>query len=396
MDFGFTPEQEEFRERVSSFLRSNLPPEFGLGSDEGRDDDAYFAAARRFMEELSAKGWLVFGWPKEYGGGGATIVEQAILAEELGYYGVPPADTTGRTIAGPAIMRFGTPEQKQRYLLPIARGEVVWCQGFSEPNAGSDLASVRTTALRDGDEFVINGQKVFTSRAGWADYIYLLARTDPHAPRKHQGLSMFLIPMDTPGITVRPLHNFTHTYPQHEVFFDDVRVPADSIVGDEGEGWSLATATLSFERVNLSDIGRARRLFEEFLNLCRQLGAKGEGPLDSELVRSRIAQCAVEFESWRLLCWRVVGMQSSGVLPTFEPSLSNVIGKDYRQHVAKLVVDVLGQYAVLEEGSPLAPLSGRLLHQYLYSVNKHGQGTSEVQRDVIAYRGLGLPRHRAV
>jgi alkylation response protein AidB-like acyl-CoA dehydrogenase len=207
---------------------------------------------------------------------------------------------------------------------------------------------------------------------------------------------MFLLPMDTPGITIRPLHNFTHTYPQNELFFDDVRVPEDSIVGGEGEGWKLATATLSFERVNLSDIGRARRLFEEFLNLCRQLGAKGEGPLDSELVRSRIAQSVVEFESWRLLCWRVVGMQNSGVLPTFEPSLSNVIGKDYRQHVAKLVVDVLGQYGVLEEGSPLAPLRGRLLHQYLYSVNKHGQGTSEVQRDVIANRGLGLPRHRAV
>jgi 3-oxocholest-4-en-26-oyl-CoA dehydrogenase alpha subunit len=395
MDLGFTAEQEAFRGRVSAFLRQSLPAEFGLGSDEGRDDEDYFAAARRFMEQLSEKGWLVFGWPVEYGGGGASVVEQAILAEELGYYGVPPADTTGRTIAGPAIMRFGTEEQKQRYLLPIARGEVVWCQGFSEPNAGSDLASVRMTALRDGDEYVINGQKVFTSRAAWADFIYLLARTDPNAPRKHQGLSMFLIPMSTPGITVRPLHNFTHSYPQNEVFFDDVRVPADSIVGAEGEGWTLATATLSFERVNLSDIGRARRLFEEFLDLCRQLGKDGSGPLDSALTRSRIAQCAVEFESWRLLCWRVVAMQASGALPTFEPSLSNVIGKDYRQHAAKLVVDVLGQYAVLEEGSPLAPLSGRLLHQYLYSVNKHGQGTSEVQRDVIAYRGLGLPRTRA-
>lgn len=395
MEFGFTPEQEQFRKQVATFLRNNVPAEFGLGADEGRDDDAYFAAARRYMELLSAKGWLVFGWPKEYGGGGGTFMEQAILNEELGYFGIPWADSTGRLIAGPAIMRFGTETQKKRYLLPIARGEVVWCQGFSEPNAGSDLASLRTTALRDGSEFVVNGQKVFTSRATWADHIYLLARTDPGAPRKHQGLSMFLVDMKSRGITVRPLHNFTRTYPQHEVFFDDVRVPAVNLVGAEGEGWTLATASLSFERVSMADIGRARRLFEEFLNVCRHLALNGRGPLESELVRSRIAQCVVEFESWRLLCWRVVAMQSRGELPTYEPSLSNVSGKDYRQHVAKVVVDVLGQYGALDEGSPMAPLGGRLLNQYLYSVNKHGQGTSEVQRDIIAYRGLGLPRQRA-
>lgn len=395
MDFNFTSTQDEFRRNVSEFLRENTPPEFGLGDDAGRDDAGYFAAARRFMEALAEKGWLVPGWPCEYGGGGKTFIEQAILSEELGYFGVPPADTTGRNLAGPAIMRYGTQAQKDRYLPPIARGEVVWCQGFSEPNAGSDLAAIRTTAIRSGEHYAINGQKVFTSRAAWSDYIYLLARSDPDAQKKHEGLTMLVVDMKSPGITVRPLHNFTHTYPQNEVFFDDVVVPKENIIGEEGDGWKLATATLSFERVQLMDIGRARRLFEEFIDVCRKLGNQGKDPLSSELVRDRTAQCVVEFESWRLLCWRVIVMQSTGALPTYEPSLANVIGKDYRQHVAKLVMDVLGQYAILEEGSPLAPLCGRLLHQYLYSINKHGQGTSEVQRDVIAYRGLNLPRTRS-
>lgn len=392
MRFFFTTEQNAFRAEVREFLQREIPPEFLLSCEEGREEDSYFAAARSFMEKLAAKGLLVIGWPKEYGGGGASYMEQAILSEELGYFGVSPANSTGLQIAGPAIMRFGTEEQKLRYLPPIAQGKVVWCQGFSEPNAGSDLASAQLRAERDGSDYVLNGQKTFTSRAHWADHIYLLTRTDPHAPRKQQGLSMFLVDMKSPGITLRPLLNFAHAYPQNEIFFDDVRVPAENLIGREGEAWELVTASLSFERVSLSLVGRQQRLFEQLLDFCRSFELAGRRPLDLPAVQARLARCAAALQAWRLLCWRVVWLQARGQLPSYEVSLSNFVGKDYRQLFARTAIGVLGPYGLLDEGSPLVPLEGRFLHQYLYSMNKHGQGTAEVQRDIVARRGLGLPR----
>jgi alkylation response protein AidB-like acyl-CoA dehydrogenase len=391
MRFNFTPEQDAFRRRVREFILKERPPEFLLPCEEGREEDEYFAAARRFMEKLAEAGLLVIGWPEAYGGGGATFIEQAILAEELGYLGYSPANSTGLAIAGPAIMRVGTEEQKQKYLTPIARGEVVWAQGFSEPNSGSDLASVQCLATRDGDEFVIRGQKTFTSRAHWADYIYLLTRTDPDAP-KHEGLSIMLVDMKSPGITLRKLLNFSHAYPQNEIFFDDVRVPAENLIGAEGQGWELATASLSFERVNLAAVGRQQRLFEEFLELADDFRIGARRPFLEPVNRERIARSAAELQAWRLLCWRNVWLQSSGVLPGHEVSLSNFAGKDYRQTFAEMVIDILGPYGLLEEASPLAPGGGRFLNQYLYSMNKHGQGTAEVQRDIVAKRRLGLPR----
>jgi alkylation response protein AidB-like acyl-CoA dehydrogenase len=392
MRFAFTPEQDRFRRDVVRFLETETPAEFSDGGEEGVDDENYFAVARAFEKRLAEQGWLVIGWPKEYGGGGASLIEQGILNEALGYFGVPNANSTGLRLAGPAIMRYGTEAQKQRYLPQIARGDVVWCQGFTEPNSGSDLPSLVTSAVREGAYYRVNGQKVFTSRAPWAEYIYLLCRTDLSAGTKRDGISILLVDMQSPGLTVKPLFNIGGTYRQAEVFFDDVLVPVDNLIGEENKGWQLATATLSFERSGVQEPARAKRAFEDFLQLCGTLHRGRSSPLDSELVRQRLAQCGAELEAWRLLCWRVIWLQTIGHIPRYEVSMQNVLGKDWRQRFAQIVMQILGPYGLLEEGSPLAPGCGRFQRQYMRSINKHLQGTSEMQRNTIAVYGLGLPR----
>jgi len=392
MRFSFTPEQIAFREEMRSFLAAEVPPEFGFGAEEGRDSDEFFAVARRFMGRLAEKGLLVTGWPTEYGGGGRSFIEQGILSEELGYFGVPFADSTGRLIAGPAIMLFGTPEQKAKHLPQIASGRIVWCQGYSEPNAGSDLAALRTHARREGDEYVVNGAKVFTSRAEWADYIFAIVRTDPSAPKKQLGLSLLLIDMQSPGITVRRLPNFAHGYPQAEVIFDEVRVPAENLIGEEGKGWTLATASLAFERVDMMRLGHLRHVIEHFIEFTETFERGGTRPIDDPVIRERLADVVADYESFRLMCWEVISLQAQGKRLSYEPATCNFYGKDVIQHLAQLMMDVLGPWGLLEEGAAESPLDAYFLREYLYSANKHGQGTSEVQRDIVAKHGLRLPR----
>jgi len=260
MDFNFTPQQNQFREELREFLRDEVPVEkqevFGLLTEE------QYQFGREINLKLAERNWLTIGWPEEHGGGGKGPIEQGILAEDLGYWRVPKSQSIGLGIVGPAIMVFGTQDQKDRYLGPIARAEVEYCQGFSEPNVGSDLASLELRAKRDGDEYVLNGSKMFTSYAFHADYMYLLARTDPDA-QKHRGISMFIADLKTPGISLTPLP-YINGEMAAQTHFDNVRLPLSCLIGEENRGWYHAMTTLDFERSGLWRYANVRRVFDDF------------------------------------------------------------------------------------------------------------------------------------
>src|SRR3990170_7846160 len=267
MDYRFTPEQESFREDVKKFLRAELPKDQEQGEEAGSDHEWQFA--RAFQKKLAARNWLVPHWPKQYGGSDMGIMEQVIMREEMAYHRAPIPDIFGVNMLGPVLMLYGTEEQKRQHLPGISSGDVTWCQGYSEPASGSDLASLQMRAVQDGDDFVINGQKIWTSQAHYADWIFVLARTDPDAP-KHRGISYFLVDMKTPGITVRPLINMANQRGFNEVFFEDVRVPRTGLLGELNRGWYMATTTLDFERSNVSTSAGMRRTLEDLTAYCRE------------------------------------------------------------------------------------------------------------------------------
>ncbi len=285
MRIRFTKEQQEFRQEVSAFLEAETPPERRTIYGEFSEEKYWFG--RALARKLAGKGWLTVGWPKEYGGGGKTFIEQSILDEQIGYHRVQRVGLTGLNFAGPAIMKFGSEEQKSRFLPPIARGEVEYCQGFTEPNAGSDLASLEMQARRDGDSYVLNGSKMFTSYYAHADYIYLLARTDPHAP-KHRGISLFIVEMSAPGVSTRPLP-YINGEVAAQTFFDDVRAPASALVGEENRGWYHAMTTLDYERAGLERYARVRRAFDDFVDFCRGSHYDGKPLSHDPVVRRKLA-----------------------------------------------------------------------------------------------------------
>ena len=382
MDFRFTPEEEAFRAEVRAFLQQEVPADW----DRAGGEEA-FAFQRRFVRKLAERGWLTLAWPKEYGGMGAGIMTQLIYNEELASYGAPNPGI-GVDRVGPSIMLYGTEEQKRRFLPPIVRGEVTWCQGFSEPGAGSDLASLQTRAVRDGDSYVINGQKIWTSWAHRADWCILLARTDPSAP-KHRGISYFLLDMRLPGVTVRPLYNMAGSHGFNEVFLEDVRVPADCLLGEENRGWYIAAATLDFERSGIHRLVAGARVLERALAAARESGAARRNPA----LRRRLADLRVELEVGRLLAYRVAWMQDRGMIPNAEASISKLFGTEWQQRLSRVGMEVLGLAGQLRPGSPRAPLGGRLSTYYLEAVSLTiAAGTSEINRNIIAQRGLGLPR----
>jgi alkylation response protein AidB-like acyl-CoA dehydrogenase len=384
MEFRFTPEQEAYRAEVREFARREWRGDGGEGEGGGRDA---FERALAFRKKLAERGWLTRAWPREYGGAEASHLDQAIYSEEMSLAGAPGLDM-GVDRVGPTLMLFGNDEQKERFLGPISRGELNWCQGFSEPGAGSDLASLQTRATRDGDVFVINGQKIWTSNAHHADWIFCLARTDPDAP-KHRGISFFLIDMKTPGITVRPLINLAGQHGFNETFFDNVRVPKENLVGEENRGWYIAATTLDFERSGINRIAAATRTLHAVLDYVR---ARPELRRRAE-IRHRLAELALEFDLGRLLAYRVVWMQSRKQVPNYEASMSKLFGSEMQQRLANFAVDTLGLGGQLLPGDPRAPLGGRAALYYQTSVSLTiAAGTSEVQKNIIATRGLGLPR----
>ena len=392
MDFGWTDEEVAFRERVTSFLDENWARRGlngGATSEEGDRDDG----ERDFSRVLADHGWLTFAWPKEYGGEAASHMAQMIFKEEATIRGAPTGGM-GAAMVGPMMMVHGTEEQKRDHLPKIANADVVWCQGFSEPGSGSDLASLQTRATRDGDDFVINGQKIWTSGAHHADYIHVLTRTDPEAP-KHRGISYFWVDMKTPGITVRPLVQMHGASGFNETFFEGVRVAARNMFGEENRGWYVATTLLDFERSGVDRMATTQNAFEPLLAHATQPDSAGEGRriADSNMHRQKLADTAIELDVSRYLSYRVTWMQSHGLVPNYESSISKVHSTELLQKNAQRGINMLGLAGALKPESAHAPLGGLFCQIYMQTTSRTiGGGTSEIQRNIIATRGLGLPR----
>lgn len=389
MEFRFTLEEEAFRDELREFLTQELPPGW-TGSLDDEDEDWDFTLKMR--RRLAEKGWLTMAWPREYGGQGASHMKQVIFAEEMTYQRAPGRDGFGIRMLAPTLMIHGTEEQKREHLPPIARGEVQWCQGYSEPESGSDLASLQTRAVEDGDDFVINGAKIWTSMAHRADWMFMLARTDPSAP-KHRGISFFLLNMRDPGVTVRPIINMAGLHSFNMVTFDNVRVSKRNLVGERNRGWYVGATLLDFERSGVEYSAGARRTLEELVQFCKEHTRNGRALAEDPLVRRRLADMAIEVEVSRLLSYNIAWMQSQGKVPNKEASMGKVFGTELQQRMAATGMAILGLYGQLGPDSRYAPLQGRIQRSYLTSVSATiAAGTSEIQRNIIATRGLGLPR----
>ena len=329
-------------------------------ADEGMNVYAEFA------RRLATKGWVAPSWPKEYGGLALSHVEQLIFNEEMANANAPIGySSIGVGWAGPTIIVYGTDEQKERFLNPITSGEVMWCQGFSEPNAGSDLANIQTRAVRDGDDYVINGQKIWTSGAHYADWMILIARTDQEAP-KHKGISYFLVDMKTPGLTTSPLIDMMNNHGFNEVFFDNVRVPRANLLGEENRGWYISTTTLDFERSSIGGAVEAKRMVEELVGYTKDTRSNGHRLYDEPRVRWRLGEAAMEAEIGRLLSYRVVTLQSRGVVPNYEASIAKLFNTDMKLRMARSGLEIMGLYGQLDHADKLAPLKGRFERQYLW------------------------------
>ncbi len=343
---------------------------------------------------LGARGWLTLAWPREYGGLAASYMKQLIYKEEVAYHRVPGTEmgVGGVSWVGPALMLYGTDAQKREHLLPIAQGQRLWCTGYSEPGAGSDVASLQTRAVRNGDDYIINGQKIWTSAAHVAHWCWLAARTEPQAP-KHRGMSLFLVDMKSPGITVSPLVNMAGVHSFNQVFFDDVRVPRENLVGEENRGWYQMAVALDFERSGVGRAASARRTWEELIDYVKDRERQGTPHCNHANVRHRLAELAVEIEVCRLLAYGIAWAQSQGRIPHYEATMAKLFGSELGQRVARVGMDVLGLYGPLKRGSLWAVLRGRLEHLYRASISDTiAAGTSEIMRNIIATRGLGLPR----
>ncbi len=387
MDFRFSKKEEELRRRVRQFLA-----EEGLGDDAPRPIPPSYMPGLEFERKAGAAGWLALSWPAEYGGAGRPTMEQAVVDEELAYHGIPGAASIGRTIVAPAIMAFGSEEQKREFLPKLARGEISFCLGYSEPESGSDLVSLSTRAVVDGDDYVINGRKVWTSGADLSDYCWLIASTDAQAP-KHRSLSLFIVPMKSPGVEVRPLTNMLGVDWFTEVTFDDVRVPRTALVGQENRGWYQVASALEMERLALYPAREQYRVFEALVRYARETRHGQRRLGDDARVRQQLAQLAIEFEVARLLSYRAVSLRSRGHELTYEASMVKLFNTELTQRLYSVAMEMLGPYGGLLPGSERALLAGVIGFGYLDAVQGTiGAGTSEIQRTVIALRGLGLPR----
>jgi alkylation response protein AidB-like acyl-CoA dehydrogenase len=395
MDFSFSDTELAFAREARAWLEANVPAAWRRDHCWSRaEDPMWLAVAREWQKKLFDGGWAAIAWPREHGGRGATVIERWLFDRELDSIGAPRAPAASAAdLIGPAILRHGTEEQRKRFLRPLLSGQELWCQGFSEPGAGSDLASLRTRAPRDGDHFVVNGQKIWTSHADIADWCFLLCRTEPDAP-KHKGISLLLVDMKTPGITVRPLVQPTKDADFCEVFFEDVRVPAANLVGAPGAGWQIAMGILAHERGPIWTFTFQRRIRRSFVQLVQLVRAHraAAGSLSDPVVRERLAQSYIEVEILRLVGYRSLTRMLRSGEPGLESSLEKVLGSETDQRLQEIAMGIFGPYAALWEGDR-AVQRGKICHGYLYSRSETIMGgTSEIQRNVIAQRILGLPR----
>ncbi len=396
MEFRFTAAEEGWRDEIRGFLARELPREEATGAEWTTSREAWDQSLV-FVRKLAAKGWLTLAWPKQYGGQERGHFEQLIFNEEMAYHRAPMARAfMGVGLVGPTLMIHGNDEQRARHLPAIAGAREMWCQGFSEPNAGSDLAGLETRAVSDGDDFVVNGQKIWTSAAHYCDWVLLGVRTDPDAP-KHRGISLLLVDMKSPGITVQPIVDMRDSHYFNQVFFENVRVPRANLVSEENRGWYAMTTTLDFERSGIGSAAGSRRTMEEWVTFLRERGHAHLPDATWRSVVGRFADLAIEVEVGRNISYRVASMQARGEVPNYEASMAKLWGSELSQRLMLLGMRLQGLYGQLGPGSPRAMMDGRVLPNFLESAaNTIRGGTSEVQRNIIATRGLGLPRGRAV
>jgi alkylation response protein AidB-like acyl-CoA dehydrogenase len=403
MDFRDSPQEASFRREVIDFIERECPKELrqrrggamfgGGGATQAASFQELRDLGRAWQKKLAERSWVVPHWPREYGGAGLSVIEQFIFNEEMAKARAPRmGGGIGLGWAGPTIIVHGTDEQKAEHLPPMVRGETQWCQGFSEPGAGSDLANVQTRAARDGDDYVVNGQKIWTSGAQTADWMILLARTDPQAP-KHRGISYFLVDMKTPGINIQPLRNMAGDASFNQVFFDNVRVPRRNLIGEENRGWYIGTTTLDFERSGIATGVGHNLAVQDLVDWARAARGSPYCRLDSPRARLELAERAIEARVELMLNYQIIGLQARGMIPNKEASIAKLYSSELDQRIAATYLDLLGLYGQLGRGSQRAADGGRGVSQYLYAVaSTIGGGTSEVQRNIIAQRGLGLPR----
>jgi alkylation response protein AidB-like acyl-CoA dehydrogenase len=385
---GDNEREATWRKEVRDFIKNETPAamrqtgEGGEAAMFARGRDA-MGAMKEWRDKIIAKGWIAPAWPKKYGGAGLGVLEQFILSEEFAESGVPGnLGGFGVMMIGPTLIEHGTEEQKEEHLTRILKGEVVWCQGYSEPGAGSDLASLQTRAVRDGDDYVLNGQKIWTTGAQFADWMYMLARTDPDAP-KHRGITYLLVNMKSPGVTVRPLTTLAGMQTFNEVFFEDVRVPVKNRVGDENRGWYVGTTTLDFERSSIGSAVGVRKQLERLLVQAKD--PKSTVSFDHRVsVRHEFVERWIECEVAKMLSYRVVNMQVRGLIPNHESSMCKLFSSELSQRIANLNMHLNGMHGNERAGAAMG---------YMQAVSSTiAGGTSEVQKGIIATRGLGLPR----
>jgi alkylation response protein AidB-like acyl-CoA dehydrogenase len=395
MDFTLTPEQEAFRDGVRSWLKANIPDDWTkFGLSEVPRPEAY-DFLRRWQRTLYDAGFVGLTWPKEYGGQGLTFLEEMILNQEMALQKAPPMlNVLGVGMAGPTIIAYGTEEQKKRYPAKILSCEEIWCQGYSEPNAGSDLASLQTRAVKDGDHWIVNGQKVWTSLAHIADWMMLLARTDPDAA-KHKGITYFLLDMKTPGVTVKPLRQLTGDAEFNEVFFDNVRVHESCVLGGVNNGWAVGLTTLMYERLALG-FGlqvRLRISVDQLIDMARRMEKNGRTLTKDPVMRQKLAQLWIDTESLKYTGARAVTRLLRGELPGPEASTGKMMWVETHQRLQELAMEIQGPYSQLARGSAPAVDNGVWQYSFLRSrANSIEGGTTEVQKNIIGERVLGLPK----
>ena len=402
MDWSDNAEQAAFRKDVAGFIRERLPqriaeiPRHSVSiytwyEDLHNDDAEVQTAAREWADALSERGWVAPHWPSEYGGAGLTAMEQFIFNEEMAKAMAPPVGGSGVMLLGPTLLVHGTDEQKQKYLPAILSGETRWTQGYSEPGAGSDLGSLQTRATRDGDEFVVNGQKIWTSSAHQATAIFALVRTNPDAP-KHRGISFLLIDdIKTSGLTVRPLIDMAWGHHVNETFFEDVRVPATNVLGEVDRGWYVGMTLLDYERSNISGAVALQRNIQRLID---EANSGKESARVTTAVRNFITDCFIECEVGFNFSFRIISMQNAGVLPNYEASTAKMFISEVNQRTQRAGTRLFGLYAnIWDEDDPRAPARAQFTHRYVLTIPATiAGGSSEIQRNIIATRGLGLPR----
>jgi hypothetical protein len=385
VDFELTPEQQQLQRTVFHYLQTKLPP--GLEEELEVEFEGGGPIYKQFLKQLGADGWLGIGWPKEYGGQDRSPIEQYIFFNVCtGYYRIPVPMLTINTVA-PTIMQSGTPEQKKHFLPAILKGELTIAIGYTEPEAGTDLASLKTTAVKDGDDYIINGQKVFTTLAQFSDYIWLAARTDPQAP-KHKGISMFMVDVKTPGVTIQPMYTLSDLK-TNTTFFDNVRVPRESLVGEENKGWRYINHQLALERIGLVPHSAPVRYLELISEWVKEKKLS-----NNPWIRNKLAEMAVETEVLRLLNFRVAWMLTHGRAPHIESAAIKAFGSEQAQRVLGDCFQIMGLFGQLQTGSKWVPFKGRLeIMMRVSLVFTFGGGANEVLRDIVAM-GLGLPASR--